>query len=208
MSRLYLANCTRQNHVVCYRLDYDNGGNLKDINRRFEPAKQQDIPAGRQVQIGSDFHIRQIEDIVDQLSTYGLIGVVDVGRHKANDLKNLRSGVVPYIFNIDKVVPADAIRTVMAYNANILIDDGRLRRQRAAVASNEMVQTAVAHQFLDKGIDATPSKTLDVSFEQEEQTEAGEKTISEGYKVSPDAPRSPPPAPVRNKGGRPRKAAA
>ena len=99
--KLYIANPTKQTQVVCYRLDYGNDGALKDTNRQFQPARQQEIPPGRQVQLGSDLHIKQIEDIVDQLKVYGLVGVVDVPRLRAADFDNLRAGIVPYVFNID-----------------------------------------------------------------------------------------------------------
>ena len=186
MSRLYIANPTKQTQVVCYRVDIDEAGERKDTNRRFQPARQQEIRPGQQIQLGSDFHIKQIEDIVDQLSTFGLIGVVDVPRLRAADLSNMRRNVVPYIFNIDRAVPAEAIRKVIAHNSSILIDDGRQRRAKSAVASSEMVQHAVAQQFAENGIDDKPADQIAVSFEQEEQSEAGEKTIAEGYHVVPN----------------------
>lgn len=199
MSRLYIANVTKQIQVVCYRLDYGKDGELLDEVRRFRPASQQDIPPGRQVQIGSDFHINQITDIVDQLKRYGLVSVEDV--------KNGRFGrkVAPYVFNIDLPVPADVLRRVKAQNDQLHIDDGRARRQKAAVATSDLVQNTVAHQFAEAGIDAEPSKQQSVAFEQEEQTEAGEKTIAEGYRIDKTAPVAPEP---RRGPGRPRKIAA
>ncbi len=200
--RMYVANPTRQNQVVCYRLDINRDGELKDMSRTFQPARQQDIPPGRQVQLGSDFHIKQIEDIVDQLTVYGMIGVVDLPRIPKPDLANLRGGVVPYIFNLDSPVPASAIRQVLAHNEAVLIEDGRDRRKKAAVASSDIVQHTVANQFAESGIDAAPSDKLAVSYEQEEQSERGERRIEEGYKVSAEAP-----IPPRRGPGRPRKAA-
>lgn len=189
--RLYVANTTKQNQIVCYRLDFDRDGNQKDTNRRFEPARQQEIPPGRQVQLGSDFHPNQVHDIVEQLSTYGLIGVVDVPRLRKADLDNLRQGVVPYVFNLDQPVPQDAMRKVIAHNSAILVDDGRDRRAKAAVASSQIVQDAVQSEFANRGIDDKPSDRFSLAVEQDEQSEAGERKIEEGYRVSSTEPQSP-----------------
>ena len=176
MARLYIANVSRQTQIVCYRLDYNKRGE-DNIDRRFQPAKQQDIPPGRQVQIGGDFHMNQITDIVDQLAKYGLIGVIDVPRMGRN--------VAPYVYNIDKPVPADVMKRVRDHNHGALIAQGKDRRQKAAVATNEIVQDTVAKQFAENGIDATPVDRTDIAFEQEEQSEAGEKRIEEGFHVAP-----------------------
>jgi hypothetical protein len=197
MSRLYIANVSTQRQVVCYRLDYGKDGELKDVNRKFEPAKQQDIEPGRQVQIGGDFHMSQITDIVDQLGKYGLIATADVPR--------LDRRVHPYIYNIDRPVPRDAMEKVRANNLASLVVQGQERRKKAAVATNDIVQTTVASQFAQSGIEAEPSDRTEVSFEQEEQTEAGEKRVEEGFRVVPDSGARAP-APVAKKRGRPRKA--
>ena len=192
MARLFIANVSRQTQIVCYRLDYNKKGDLADINRRFQPAKQQDIPPGRQVQIGGDFHMNQIEDIVSQLQPYGLIGVEDVPRMAGRK-------VAPYVFNIDRPVPEDVMRRVRDGNSEVKTGEGKLRRQKAAVATNEIVQTTVAQSFAEKGIEAEPPDRTDVSFEQEEQSPEGEKRIEEGYRVAPDG------KPSKGKGSRRRK---
>jgi hypothetical protein len=188
MTKLYIANPTRQRQVVCYRLDFDRAGE-PEMHRRFQPARQQDVEPGRQVQLGGDMHMTQITDIVEQLARYGLIGVVDVSRMQ---------GKVTYIYNIDRPVPADVMRRVIAHNESVMVEDGRLRRMRAAVATNEIVQQTVSQQFAERGIEEAPSDRTTVVFEQEERSEAGEKPIAEGYKVSPDAPMRPHP----KKGGK------
>jgi hypothetical protein len=196
MSRLYIANVSRQTQIVCYRLDYAKDGSLKDTNRRFEPAKQQDIPSGKQVQIGGDFHITQIEDIVSQLGKYGLISVKDVAHLRS------RGKPVPYIFNVDQPVSADIMRRVVNYNQGVQIEEGRERRQKAAVATNELVQNTVANQFAENGIQADPSTDTEFTIEQLEQSEAGEKRIEEGYRVSENAPMKPVQGKVVTKGNR------
>jgi hypothetical protein len=203
MSRLYIANPTKQTQVICYRLDFDKDGQQIEANKKnFQPARQQDIPPGQQRQLGSDFHITQINDIVDQLAKYGLIGEVDVPRLRAADFDSLRGGVVPYIFNIDRAVSKNVMLKVQAHNDSLLVQDGVDRRKKAAVASSEIVQQAVAHQFAEMGIDEKPTDRFAVAFEQEEQSEAGEKTIAEGYRVGPQGEQPPP---ARGKGKNRRK---
>ena len=38
LHRLFIANVSKQNQVVCYRLDYTKSGELADTNRRFTPS--------------------------------------------------------------------------------------------------------------------------------------------------------------------------
>jgi hypothetical protein len=182
MSRLYVANVSRKEHVICYRLDIDKEGQRKDSNRRFQGATQQNVPAGRQVLIGGDFHMSQIEHIVDQLSRYGMIGVVDVPR--------IDNHPHELIFNIDKPVPAAVMERVRDHNSGVLVGQGRDLRRKAAVATNEAVQKVVAEQFAMQGIPADPVDKVDVTFEQMDQSDLGEKRIEEGYHVEP-APAAP-----------------
>lgn len=180
MSRLYIANVSEKQHVVCYRLDVDAEGNLKDSNRRFQLPKQESIPALRQVQIGGDFHPSQIADIVDQLSPYGLIGVVDVPR--------IDGRVHELVYNIDQPVKKSVMERVRAHNSAILVGHGQDLRRKAAVATNAMVEKVVAEQFAELGVQAEPTTNTRISFEQDEQSPNGEKVIAEGYAVKPDAP--------------------
>lgn len=185
--RLFIANPTRQTQVVHYRLDLDEAGG-RNPNSRFQPARQQEVRPGRQVQLGGDMHLDQVNEVIDQLKIYGIIGVVDTKRLKAADLNNLRRSVVPYIFNIDQPVPAEAIRTVKDHNEALLVRDGGKRREKAAVASSDLIQKTVAQQFAEAGIPAEPSNRQTFGIEQEEQSEAGERPIAEGFRIDPNAP--------------------
>jgi hypothetical protein len=180
MARLYIANCTRQKQVVCYRLDFTKEG---EVNQRqnFQPARQQDVDAGRQVQLGSDFHKNQVVDIVEQLSRYGLIGCVDVPRMRADQF-------VPYVYNIDQPVPAETMRRVRDHNAGVKIRQGQDLRKKAAIAADNTIRQTVEAEFERLGIPAGPAEETTVTFEQLDQSEAGEKRIEEGMKVSPTAP--------------------
>jgi len=184
MSHLYVANCTRQNWNCQYRLDYDKEGEPAR-NSRFLFPKTETIAAGRQVALGGDLHMSQIEDIVEQLKPYGLIG--------AADISSLHGKKAPYVFNIDVPVSQSLMHKVIDHNSGVMIFDGQQRRAKAAVVANDIVANRI-----------DDLKTVEVEYEQLEQSEAGEKTIGEGYRMDPNAPASPP------KGGnrRQRRAAA
>lgn len=181
MSRLYVANCTRQFQEIYYRLDYNNKGE-PEANRNFQPAKRQTIPPGRQINLGGDLHMTQINDIVEQLKPYGLVGSVDVPRLKT---------MAPYVFNIDQAVTADVIRNVRNVNSGILIQQGKQQRARAAIIVNETVANVVSNEFAEAGVTKEPTQDVEVEFEQQDQSEAGEKLVEEGYRIDASAPANP-----------------
>jgi hypothetical protein len=183
MAKLYVANCTMQMQRVYYRIDFDVDKEGKQtIVRRFQPAKQVDIPSGRQTVVGGDLHADQIDDIINQLRTFGLMAVTEIN--------NIRS-FTPFIFNLNFPVKEDAIRHVAAKNQGLKIEEGKQRRAKAAVVMNDIVANTVANKFADEGIPKEPTQDFEIEFEQLEQSEAGEKRIEEGYRMDPKAP--PPP---------------
>lgn len=198
--RLYIANCTRQTMQLHYRLDFQNDGEI-DPRRQAQQAKQQTIGPGRQEVIGGDLHLNQIQDIVDQLEKYGLRAVKEIPELKTTVRKldpNSRA-TVPMVFNVDRNVPLDAIKTVMSINSNIQVGQGVERRRRAAVAVPEIIQNRVNEEFAQAGLSETATDNVQTAFEQLEQSEAGEKTIAEGYKIDKNAPAELPPSASRRR---------
>jgi hypothetical protein len=181
--RIFIANTTEQEQLICYRVDFNKDGSPKDAVRRFQPARQQSIKGGSQAQLGGDMHKAQIDAIVEQLGVYGLIHVDDVAR--------MPNRKVPYVYNLDGYVPADIMRRVMFHNGCVLAEDGKQRRAAAAVATNELVQHAVASHFAANKIPEQPTDKTLVAFEQEEQSERGERRVEEGYEVVPEGQRGP-----------------
>lgn len=170
MPKLYVANCTRQNYNCQYRLDFTANGEPVPTGR-FHPAKSQVINPGRQVVLGgTDMHMTQIEDIVEQLKIYGMIGVSEI-----NELQGQKA---PYLFDVNKPISTNDIRRVVDHNDGVAVIDGRKRRANAAVVVNDVL----AHKI------DSEMKPVDVEFEQLQQSEAGEKTIGEGYRIDPAAP--------------------
>lgn len=177
MPDLYIANCTKQNREIHFRLDFNPPAG---VQRDFIPPTKRDVKPGQQVKI-RDISIDQAEIIRAQLEPYGLLSVKEV--------QSAGNAVVPIIFNVDKAVKPDEIRIVMDHNDRVQIFKGRERRKKAAMSVNELVADAVVkslteqHQPLPDEIGG-----LDVEFEQVDQSEAGERRIEEGYRVSQNAP--------------------
>jgi hypothetical protein len=175
MPTLYVANTTRQERIVYYRKNFDQDDRT--------PASQMTIAAGRQSIVGGrNIRIDEIETIRTQLEPYGLIAEGEVG-------KSSHKGVVPMVFNVDRPVSLNTINRVLDMNAGILIAAGTERRAKGAIIANELITKTVAEQTVALDGDFTPKDGVDVEFEQEEQSEAGEKPIGEGYHV----PREPGP---------------
>jgi hypothetical protein len=195
MSRLYVANVTKQNCIVFYRLDYDRDGNPVG-GTIFRPPTQQQIPSGRQVPLGGDLHSNQIASIILQLQKYGLVN--------EDELKRCR-GKITWVANVDRPVSAESIRYANDHNDGLKMNEGALRRRKAAVAASSLVQTAVAGQEAPQ----PPLQEFELSYEQEEQSEAGERRVEEGFRVPVADSAAPggPPAETPRGGRRGRKAA-
>jgi hypothetical protein len=140
--RLYVANVTRQRQTVFYRLDFIHEGNAA---QRVNSLKHIVIEPGRQVTVGGDLNLAQIQTIMDQLSPYGGVGVEELNRLPPHRLV--------YIMAVDKVIPVRAIRLVEEHNSELLAASGDKRRREAAIA---------AHPIVDQQIDGL--KKLDIEM--------------------------------------------
>ena len=167
MSKLYIANTLKQAQIVFYRMEFDSDGGPNAM-RRFQPAKQSPtIPKGRQIVLGGDLALPQIENIVAQLTRVGLVAEKDINR---------LAGLVPYLYNIDQPVRAESIRRVLDHNSGVLVGQGRVRREAAAIAASASLESEAQQ--------AQISPTLyEASIETEEPGENDVGTVDEGYRV-------------------------
>jgi hypothetical protein len=175
MSKLYIANCTRQEQEVQYRLERQQ---LLPGQRPY-PAMRFQIPRGRQAVVGGDLPLEKIQIIVEQLRVFGLKSVDEV----KSDMR-----FTPYVFDVDRPVKVDVMRFVIAQNDGIRVEEGKERRVKAAVATNDLVTKAVTETLESVGIEPPDVAVRAVEFEQVEQSEAGEKRIEEGFKLDANAP--------------------
>ena len=172
MPTLYVANTTKQQQIIYYRMDYAADGNLSDL-RRFQPAKQTPIiKAGHQIPLsGGEMSMDNLNNVISQLERYGAVAEKDAAR--------LPGRLVPYVMNTEQPVKVRTIEAVLNHNAGILLGQGTKRREAAAIAAKTDLVNAAAE------IGALP-KDYEATIEQEDISENDEKGIEEGYKVPND----------------------
>lgn len=157
MTKLFIANVTRQKQRVFYRLDYDKEGTK--LGQVGTLPKHQDIDPGRQEAVGGELaHVSQAQTIIDQLSKYGL---------RPADEVNRLNRLTPYIYSLDKPVSRAAIEKAFQFNQGNLAKEGKDRREAAAIAAGNL-------------IDSDEAK---ISIEQVTESELGGDQITEGYTV-------------------------
>jgi hypothetical protein len=167
MGQLFLANVSYQNQIVMYNLSTDRQGEYSERLAK-QGHRQEHIPSGKQQAIGGDLHPNQMAEIIEQLEPYGLIA--------EKDIPNGMRGIHTLVYNIGVPVPQDKLRALHEHNTMVRLGQGATRRQAAAIASEEALTQRIAE----------PPPLYEVEIEQEEQSEAGEKRIEEGFRVTHD----------------------
>lgn len=123
MSYIYIANLTKQNHVFYYR--------VPEEPKSYGPLPfRADIRAGSQVRLPKDYNPAQVEGILAPHRNYGLVEVKEIDRTK------------PFIglcYSLDRPVPLEAIQRGIQHNDEVLIEQGKENRAKAAIAVHNMV---------------------------------------------------------------------
>ena len=112
---LYIANLTKQNHTLVYRMPEEKS------------TRHVQIPMGSQVMVhGRDLTSEQAAAIVDQHLAYGLRDVKALGQ--ARGFTGLCYSDKP--INVEKIVAGHLV------NEDVLVKEGQRYRQESAVALN------------------------------------------------------------------------
>lgn len=164
MALLYIANCSFQRQTITYSITVDKNGDYSERLAR-QGFRQETIERGKQVPVGGDLSMPQIQEIIDHLTPYGLVAEMDI--------PNSLSGVHSLAFNIDQPIKRNSLEQLHAHNTGVRTGVGTKRREAAAVAANQVLALTVQ--------DAP--KVFDIEFEQEEVSELGEKSITQGFHV-------------------------
>jgi hypothetical protein len=171
--RFYIANCTRQDQTIFYRLDFNAEGVRLD---RIIPPRSISIKAGQQVSIDLK-HLSQAQSIMDQLAKVGGRGIDEKNR--------LPQVIVPYMLSVEKAVPRGLIDQVFQHNKGIQDQKGKLLRKRAAIVASDAVQRAV-----DANV-----RQFEAEIEQQDPADGEDgpegKPVAEGFRVSADDPSNP-----------------
>lgn len=156
--RLHVANCTHQLQHLTYRM--------------FETKRphMQTCDAGQQIMLGgADINPLQLEDLIKQQRTYGLILVDELGNVPA-DL------FVPFIASADKPITIDTIRRVVAHNQAVLAARGKRFRQEAAIAANRQISEMTP--------EAADTMRLSVQEETPGTGADGGDPVNEGFRIT------------------------
>lgn len=169
MARLFVVNCTGQNRVVNYRLDYatDDMGNI--VRKGHVPYKSVSVPARMQMQFGGELAPQQVSEIVGQLEeTCGAVHLDQIRTAKA-------TGVVKMLWSQDKPVPRPILEDVVAHNMGLLTEQGAERRRNLALSANTHL-----NQLMD-----TPLPRLEMEFEAaEEDPDMVSPDLREGLRIN------------------------
>lgn len=156
MARLFVVNCTGQDRLVNYRLDFTVDDQGRRTSEKLVPYRWMNIPNRTQVMFGGDWHPLQIQEIIQQIEkTCGAVAAKDVQTAKRG------MGVVKMMWREDVKIPESICKDVFAHNMGLLSDQGAARRRQLAL---------VADRQLANLIEKTPPK-LEMEFEQVEEDE-------------------------------------
>lgn len=203
MPHLFVANTLEQDQTIWYRTEFDTP--TMPEWQRNRPARTQEIKAGRQEALGG-------ENWSDEICTQIIRQIVPYGAIEIGEIKNGHAKI-SMVFNVGSPVPISAIQDAMSVNKGILIEEGRLRRSRAAVAINKTVEDAAALEMIRHNFDPAEAPMKGFAVELEQQDEVGPAgRLEEGHgqgTLDPRGPGAPPisPQPAKRGPGRPRRAA-
>jgi hypothetical protein len=171
MPELYIGNVTKQIHQFAYRALERPGIVL------------QTIPIGGQIRVSPDgkkrdMTIQEIDYILDQHKTYGLISAEEINS-KHNGPFN--GGLV---YSIGKPLTPEKLHQAMLRKENALGEFGKKLRQEAALAVNSQIEEQIG----------APLKELEMSFVEEEPRGGytTENPVGEGIRVTRLATEGPP----------------
>ena len=115
---VYIGNPTPQNLIISYRFPESRKVNTQPIR------------AGGQVVLsGKDVPDSDANAAIGQLARYGLrrVSEISTSRHP-----------VAMVYSVGKPLRAEEIKRVVAFNKSILAGEGKLSRQRAAIAASAL----------------------------------------------------------------------
>jgi hypothetical protein len=133
MPTLHIANCTRQQRQVNYRLDMNSDG-VMTVNPGA-PHKFITVQPAKTAQLNLQ-HSNQAKMIIDQLAGVGGVDVSDIERLQ-------RGKTTPYLFSVDKPITLRPITKVYNHNRGVISNSGEARRENAAIAANAAVEQQV-----------------------------------------------------------------
>lgn len=178
MSKLFVANPTRQNHLISLRLPERAG------------IVQQNVAPGRQIQFFGELSTPELEAILKHGATYGWVSVTDLSK-RGTPFASL-------VYSIDRPVPRGSLMGLIENNTRVLKQRGKENRDLAAVAMSQDLEAMVESE--------TGAHTREVNVEIVEDdskpraAEDDHEAVAEGRKITRDANEDEHNQPTRGKG--------
>ncbi len=154
MPKLYIANTSKQHHLLLVRLPEES----KVIS--------QDIRAGQQVVVGNrNLTQADVDYVVSKQTRYGLKPVAELHRNHA---------FVGLLYSVDKPVQLDHIYSTFEQNDDALNEKASTRREHEAASIASRIQETMASM----GVDVPRAEVTVV-----EDTRGQSPRIAEGFEV-------------------------
>lgn len=167
MTKLYIANATKQIFCFMYIIPDDDFGNIL----KAKLPRAQYIQPGQQTAVAGDLTHAQLENIVDQHRAYGLIDVNEIDRTKV---------FCGQCFSFDKPIPSSRIHQLMTHNLDILDERGRKMRELAAVSVNNGIEQAMQEQRMPGELAKMEMEVTEVRTERSDS----EETVPQRIRVT------------------------
>lgn len=156
--RLYVANCTKTNAVLSYRL-------LEVKNGLAQPCE-----AGQQILVAKpDLSRPQIDHFLEQMRPFGM--------YVTDELGGIDKGALIYwLAQMEKPMKMDKIQRALAHNEAALFAQGKGFRQAAAIAANNRINQYSPHA----------AGTMEITIQEESEgnsSPTGEPLVAEGYRI-------------------------
>lgn len=144
--KLYIANCSKQDHTFTYMLPENPRPFLREIK------------AGCQVEFDGDSDM--LNAIVNQHSVYGL-----------QNVKKIERGFGGLCYQFDKVISIDAIKSGFTQNEQEMIERSQKQKEITAAAADHLLATK-AQEF---GITQSHAYEIEIMEEKNNAVDDGEK---------------------------------
>lgn len=127
MTRLYIANTTVQDRKMPYRLvGYDGQWVL-------------DIPRGQQVPMPKDMTSDEINGIIEQQETFGMVAAANVGQARQH---------ISALYSIGKPVTEAQMRQALERNLALMGEEGLKLRKMASVGISSVIADQAPDNYL------------------------------------------------------------
>lgn len=163
--KLFIGNATSQNFNFHYRLPERTS------------VTQQFIAMGEQVQIIGDLSQMDIDAIIKQGNTYGMLSVEEIDRNSTK-----YHGLC---YSIGKEISSSKIEKLFVANTGVLVEMGRELRKNAAIVENSRLLRNNQEMGLPN------IRGTEMSIQQEQKDSDTGQQLSEGFRAQFDTPTRP-----------------